>query len=94
MDKIKEPTCVDCGTQNCKIKTATYPEFCLTTHLDESDRQWALERYDQGRNREIMRVSAEVEYEGYGHWTPAYRRSWSLPAGSGPERSASPTASV
>ena len=69
MEKIKEPTCVDCGTQNCKIKTATYPEFCLTTHLDESDRQWALERYDQGRNREIMRVSAEVEYEGYGHWT-------------------------
>jgi hypothetical protein len=28
------PTCIDCGTQNCKFKERTYPEFCLTTHLD------------------------------------------------------------
>lgn len=28
------PTCIDCGTQNCKFKERTYPEFCLTTHLE------------------------------------------------------------
>lgn len=64
-----EPTCVDCGTQNCKFKDRTYPDFCPTLNLKESDREWALERYDEGRNREIMIASAEVEYEGYCQWT-------------------------
>lgn len=31
------PTCIDCGTQNCKFKERTYPEFCLTTHLEQED---------------------------------------------------------
>lgn len=31
--------------------------------------QWALERYEEERNHEIMVASAEVEYEGYGQWT-------------------------
>lgn len=32
-EKRDTPTCVDCGTQNCKIKTSVYPGFCLTTRL-------------------------------------------------------------
>lgn len=68
MEKVLH-SCVDCGTQNCKFKTRTYPEFCPTTHLKEEDRAWALERYDEGRNREIMLASAEVEFEGYCQWT-------------------------
>ena len=58
-------SCVDCGTQNCKYKTRTYPDFCLTTNLDPQDLEWAVERYDEDRNHEIMVASAEVEYEGY-----------------------------
>lgn len=69
MTKNDNPTCVDCGTQNCKFKNRTYPEFCLTTHLEDSDMEWALERYEEGRNKEIMIASAEVEYEGYCQWT-------------------------
>lgn len=69
MAKNDNPTCVDCGTQNCKFKNRTYPEFCLTTHLEDSDMEWALERYEDGRNKEIMIASAEVEYEGYCQWT-------------------------
>ena len=38
-------TCVDCGTQNCKFKVRTYPEFCPTTNLKDEDLQWALELY-------------------------------------------------
>ena len=60
-----ERSCVDCGTQNCKYKVRSYPEFCLTTHLEEEDVEWALERYEEGRNKEVMVASAEVEYEGY-----------------------------
>lgn len=62
-------SCVDCGTQNCKFKTRTYPDFCLMTNLSEDDSAWALERYGQDRNREIMIASAEVEFEGYCQWT-------------------------
>lgn len=69
--KNTDPTCVDCGTQNCKFKTRTYPEFCPTTNLDKADLEWALERYDEGNNHSIMVASAEVEYEGYGKLTRA-----------------------
>ena len=62
-------SCVDCGTQNCKFKDRTYPEFCPTSNLDAADMQWALERYDEGRNHDIMVASAEVEFEGYCQWT-------------------------
>ncbi len=58
-------SCVDCGTQNCKYKDRHYPDFCLTTHLDPEDLDWAVERYEEKRNHEIMVASAEVEYEGY-----------------------------
>lgn len=58
-------SCVDCGTQNCKFKDRTYPEFCLTTHLDKEDLEWALEHYDEGDNRSVMVASAKVEFEGY-----------------------------
>ena len=62
-------SCVDCGTQNCKFKNRTYPDFCLTTNLSEEDVQWAAVRYDEDRNHEVMVASAEVEYEGYCKWT-------------------------
>lgn len=69
MQKDTTLTCTDCGTQNCKFKDRTYPDFCLTTHLKPEDMEWALERYDEGRNHDIMVANAEVEYEGYCQWT-------------------------
>ena len=69
MQKDTTLTCTDCGTQNCKFKDRTYPDFCLTTHLKPEDIEWALERYEEGRNHNIMVASAEVEYEGYCQWT-------------------------
>lgn len=33
MDKEMKHSCTDCGTQNCKYKDRTYPDFCLTTHI-------------------------------------------------------------
>ena len=68
MDK-KDLCCVDCGTQNCKFKDRTYPDFCLTTNLSEEDANWAAERYEEDRNHEVMVASAEVEFEGYCQWT-------------------------
>lgn len=68
-EKEMQHTCVDCGTQNCKFKVRTYPEFCPTTNLKDEDLQWAMERYEEERNHDIMVASAEVEYEGYCQWT-------------------------
>lgn len=65
MEKNIMPSCVDCGSHNCKFKDRTFPEFCLTTSLDEEDSAWALERYHQEDNHKVMKASAEVEYEGY-----------------------------
>ena len=62
-------SCIDCGTQNCKYKVRAYPEFCLTINLSEEDEKWALERYAEERNHDVMVASAEVEYEGYCQWT-------------------------
>ena len=62
-------SCVDCGTQNCKYKNRTYPDFCLTTNLKDEDLQWAVERYKENDNHKVMVASAEVEYEGYCQWT-------------------------
>lgn len=69
MSLIKDPSCVDCGTQNCKFKDRTYPEFCPTVNLKEADLKWAVERYHESGNHEVMVASAEVEYEGYCQWT-------------------------
>lgn len=68
MEKEKTPqelSCTDCGTQNCKFKDRKYPDFCLTTQLEEEDKLWADERYKNTENHAIMVASAEVEYEGY-----------------------------
>ena len=65
----KELSCVDCGTQNCKFKDRTYPDFCLTVNLSAEDAQWAAVRYDEDRNHDVMVASAEVECEGYCQWT-------------------------
>lgn len=69
MENELKHSCVDCGTQNCKFKDRSYPEFCPTVNLDHEDAAWALERYEEDRNHEIMVASAEVEYEGYCQWT-------------------------
>lgn len=65
MPKHYANSCVDCGTQNCKFKDRTYPEFCPTTNLTPEDLEWSLERYNHDNNHAIMVASAEVEYEGY-----------------------------
>ena len=35
MEKHKM-SCIDCAVKNCDKMDKTYPEFCLTTHMDEA----------------------------------------------------------
>lgn len=65
MSEVVSQSCVDCGTQNCKFKDRSYPEFCPTVNLRKEDQEWAIEKYGEDMNHEVMVASAEVEYEGY-----------------------------
>lgn len=58
-------SCVDCATTNCNLMDKSYPDFCLTTHMDESVLKEAMELYEEDENRKVTIAAAEVEYENY-----------------------------
>ena len=65
----KELSCVDCGTQNCKFKTRTYPDFRPTINLFPEYAEWAAVCSEEDSNHDTMIASAPVEYEAYCQWT-------------------------
>lgn len=64
--KSVDRSCIDCGLGNCLKMGSNYPDFCLSTNMDQELRSEVLELY---RNNEwINKVAcsaAEVEYENY-----------------------------
>lgn len=58
-------SCVDCATTNCNLMDKSYPDFCLTTHMNESVLKEAMELYEEDENRKATIAAAEVEYENY-----------------------------
>ena len=67
--KKQEMSCVDCTVQNCNKMDKTYPEFCLTTHMDESVLQDAMNCYEEEENHKVMIAAAEVESDHYCQYT-------------------------
>ena len=65
---MRELSCIDCGAAACD-SGATRPDFCMTDRMDPATKAKAMERYEDAENRKIMQTAAQVEYEGYGHWT-------------------------
>ena len=47
----------------------TYPDFCLTTHMDESVLNEAMACYEEEENHQIMVAAAEVKFEHYCQYT-------------------------
>ena len=68
MSEIKR-SCVDCGVINCNMMQGSYPEFCLTTNMDEEVLKDAMKCYEDGIDRKMSQVSASVEHDGYMRWT-------------------------
>ncbi|MDO4553445.1 MAG: DUF1847 domain-containing protein [Bacillota bacterium] len=63
-------SCVDCGLTGCNKRNGTYPDFCLTTHLEEGELDEVLKLYNEDtENQKIMSVAAQVEYEFYNKFT-------------------------
>lgn len=68
MSDIKR-SCIDCGTTNCNLQDSVYPDFCLTTGIDEKVLTRAMAAYENPENRKMSQVSASVEHDGYMQWT-------------------------
>ncbi len=65
----KNFSCVDCMVNGCgEDEDGRYPEFCLTSHLDERVKARAMKHYREEENFRIMEAAADVEYEGYCVW--------------------------
>lgn len=58
-------SCVDCGVKKCHFGDGTYPNFCLTTDIDEAEKAEILKVYEDPEIHNIMIQAANVEYEGY-----------------------------
>lgn len=69
MDKEMKLSCIDCAVTNCNDGGKEYPEFCVTTHMDEKVLDDALDCYKEEENKKVMISAAEVEYEHYGQCT-------------------------
>lgn len=65
----KKMSCIDCAVKNCDKMNKTYPEFCLTTHMDEKVKERALAHYAEEENHKVMVAAAEVECEHYCQYT-------------------------
>ena len=60
--KKEDMSCIDCAVKNCNKMDKTYPDFCLTTHMDEEALNEAMECYNEDENRKVTIAAAEVEY--------------------------------
>ena len=60
-------SCVDCSVNGCNEKKGIphYPDFCLTTNLNEQDLADIMQCYEEEENRRLMIAAAEVEFEHY-----------------------------
>lgn len=65
----KKLSCIDCCVTNCNSQKKKYPDFCLTTHMDEKILSEAMELYKEEENHRSMIAAAEVEFEHYCQYT-------------------------
>lgn len=64
MEKEKM-SCIDCMVKNCNHEDKTFPDFCLTTNMDEEVLKDAMHCYKEEENKKVMISAAEVEYDYY-----------------------------
>ena len=58
-------SCVDCGVTNCNKMDKYYPDFCLTTGMDETLLGEVIRLYDDEENKKVTLAAAGVESDYY-----------------------------
>lgn len=61
----KKLSCIDCAVTKCNHINKDFPDFCVTTHLDNEFVDDVMKKYEIEENKKIMIAAAEAEYEGY-----------------------------
>lgn len=62
-------SCADCGSRRCSRLKGEFPEFCLTTSLDEEEKSAVKDKYNSEETHRVMQAAAEVEGRYYGKLT-------------------------
>lgn len=65
----KKLSCVDCAVINCNLQDSQYPDFCMTTHMNEAVLEEAMKLYEEDENRRSMIAAGEVEHDFYLKYT-------------------------
>lgn len=58
-------SCVDCGVTNCNKMDKYYPDFCLTTAMDETLLGEVIRLYDDEENKKVTLAAAGVGSDYY-----------------------------
>ena len=66
---MKNYSCSSCGIINCKRQDSEYPKFCPTKELTHDEIIEIEKLYNEDNNKEISRISAEIEEEFYCKYT-------------------------
>ena len=66
---MKKYSCSHCRMLNCKHQDREYPKFCPTKELTRDDIIEIEKLYNEDNNKEISRISAEIEEEFYCKYT-------------------------
>lgn len=65
----KKLSCIDCAVVNCNMQDSRYPDFCMTTHMEEKVLAEAMELYNEDENRRSMIAAGEIEHDHYLQYT-------------------------
>ena len=66
---MEKMSCIDCAVTNCNLQDKQYPDFCLTTQMDEAVLADAMKLYEEDENRRSMIAAGEIEHDFYGQFT-------------------------
>ena len=58
-------SCIDCGVVNCLNEDKNYPDFCVSTHLDDTVLEDSMKEYEKDDVRMMAVAAAEVETDNY-----------------------------
>ena len=62
-------SCTECASNNCMNLNTVYPQFCPTKELTDEVIVKIEKLYNEDNNREVSRVSAEIESDFYCRYT-------------------------